>query len=232
MPMYEWDWSKLVDVLGTLTAAWAGSWFAFRYNSNQEKTKRDASEKNSANLALFRLCRQYNVLALYVRDSLNPPRDSSTRELEINAFVPGLHEGDRVNQESLVFLIERGHTDLLTMILLEDDRFEAIMQNLYKRADYHVAHVQPAIERLGLPAFTPSALKKELGMRHALTMQSYTDNLYDQMDKSMLSLYECIDRFHGTMKSLYPKEKFVKVSPLSEIVPVKKTGESPSYRWK
>lgn len=212
--MLNLDWGNIVS---TLAAAWAGSWFAFRYNSGQEKLKKEIAEKNAANLALLRLARQCNVLALYKRDTLNPHRASEFRHVNINAFVPGLHVSDRIDQDSLVFLIERGRVDLLSTILLEDDRFETIMQNIHKRAEHHVAHVQPAIEKIGTPIVRSADVAAALGSRHDATMKNYTDNIYDQIDKSLTTLPECIRQFRDAMKGFYPGEKFTNVSIPAEL---------------
>lgn len=232
MSVYTWDWSKFVDVVATLGAAGAGSWAAFLFNNRRETAINESKEKNAANLALLRLCRQYNVLAVYKRDSLNPYRTSSGRHIQIEASVPGTHEQDRVNQDSLTFLIEYGHVDVLSEILLEDDRFDAIMKNIYKRAEHHQAYIQPALEKLGKRYTSIQELENILGVRHSKTMQHYTDNMYIDIDASIDSLFECMSNFHSIMKSLYPNEKFVKVNVPAGFETAKQIPQTLDFGWK
>ena len=116
---------------------------------------------------------------------------------------------------------------MLSEILLEDDRFESIMQNIHRRAEHHVTYVQPALEKVG-ERFIRADIEKELGMRHVRTMQSYTDSVYDQIEKSLITLKDCIDNFHAAMKSHYPNDKFVKITKGLEI----ETPNKLDYSWK
>jgi hypothetical protein len=231
MSIYVWDWSKFVDITATLAAAGAGAWAAFHFNNRRLEKEREDKEKNAANLALMKLCRQYNAIALYVRDELSPLMNSASRHIQVGASRPSLHAQDRINQESLSFLIGHGYTDLLSDILLEDDRFEAILHNIQLRAEHHMLHVQPALEKTGR-FVSLEQVSKTLGVRHTKIMENYTDNLYDQTYASLESLFECVSKFHAAMKTLYPSEKFVKIRDGKAFKPSSESTTSLDFRWR
>jgi hypothetical protein len=133
-----------------------------------------------------------------------------------------------------MFLIEREKTAVLAEILMEDDRFESIMQNLHKRSAYHVEHVQPAIEKIGTE-FYPKVLEAEMGLRHTETMKHLTDALYDQIDRSLISLLSVINKLHDAMKEIHPNFKFVNIiglEPLTTPQEAPATIKVPDYSWR
>ena len=230
--MSQDTWAAIASVFGTLAAAFAGSWYAFKLNNDIARKAAAKAEISNANKTLFKLIRQVNVLEVYRLQTLEPHRNSPARHIHVQAARISEHKSDRIDQDSLHFLVERDAPNLLMEILIEDDRFDAILDTIYVRSKFHYDFIQPAIERTGAVT-TLADIHRETGPRATVTIKDYTDHLYSMVDASLASLPAVIGKLRAEMKKHYPNEKFLVNQPL-DVGDRFETAKSqqPDYSWK
>lgn len=228
------DWNKLIDVIGTLSAAFAGSWSAFKLtavNTNKQLVK---SEIDAANRALFRRGRQYNTLLILRAQHLEEHRHKPTRHIMVRSIAKRDYSADYINQDSLQFLLEKEKGELLFDLLLENDRFINTIETLNSRSEYHDKIVQSKMEKLG-KSMDLASLHKALGPRATVTIKNYTDDVYRFVDESCDTTYKLMMRFYNDMKTLYPSAKFVIFTTDEPIPPTAANTQGKlarDYSWK
>ena len=209
------DWSLVITVFGTLVAAFAGSYSAFKLNEIKFKKDTQQAEVAAANVALIQLSRMVNTMELYRRRTLAPYRESETRPYTTQCISLPLRDGDLLKIESLSFLIKNDGAELLGKIDIENQRYASAVEMVNLRCKYHIEQIQPVLEQFGATA-NVQELEDALGLRKKHTMKNLTDEMYDQVEKNCQSIKEALDLLFAKMKSVYPKEIFIKLEFLSE----------------
>lgn len=213
------DWSLVITVFGTLVAAFAGSYSAFKLNEIKSKKDMQQAEVAAANVALVQLSRMVNTMEFYRRGTLTKFRDEKLRPYVTPCNTLPLRDGDLLKIELLSFLIKYDGAALLGKIDLENQRYASAVDMVNIRCKYHQEEIQPVMgqfmgqfgAKVDIPKFEAA-----LGLQKKMTIKHMTDEMYDQVEKNCQSIKESLDLLFAKMKAVYPKEIFIKLELLPE----------------
>ena len=208
--------SEIVSALVTLSAAFVGAWSAFKLEDRARKRRTVEERIAAGNRAMFVLMRMFNELFVYQQRVLEPVRARDARSVLLLKNLSRNHEGLRFEVEKLSFLLETAHRQVLTELLIEEERFYTVVGMINKRSDMHLADVQPALEKAGIGEGQDHSevdVDLALGTRRFRTMQRLTADIFTHVDKNVISLLEMSKRLHSALSKLYPKARFIRFEP-------------------
>lgn len=210
----HWDVfaTSYIPALATLLAAFYGAKFAFKFQ--QDKEIEDAKKGNliNANAAIFALSRMANNLFLYQRDVINPARSHPIRFLELRPTQDLEKEFIQFDCNSLAFLLETEHMNLLGETLAEVEKYRAAIETINNRSRLHIQTIQPKMEQFGFTAgnaINLTEIEQCLGDRLNATLLQSTEQVIDHVDSTLETLKATGDRLRKAIKELYPKEKVI-----------------------
>lgn len=203
-----------IPALATLLAAFYGAKFAFQFQKDKELI--DARKHNliNANRAIFALSRMANKLFLYQRDVINPVRKSPGRFLELRPTLDLEKDLIELDIESLGFLLETVHVNLLGEVIVEEERYRSAIDAINSRSQLHLHTIQPQLEKVtsGPNGLTLEEIKQCLGERLYSTLQQSTDQVVEHVDSSLISVQDIAIKLNKSVKELYPTQKVISFS--------------------
>lgn len=107
----------------TLGTAFAGAFFAFRFEKRQRDTERQDTEVVSGNLALSTLIQIWNPLVQYQKEIINPYRGREDAWLNMPASPPIANESLSFDAKGLSFVLQ-AEPATFQQVFLEADRFK------------------------------------------------------------------------------------------------------------
>ena len=150
----------------TLVAAFAGSWYAFRLSDSAKARSTVREQVAAVNRAQFVLIQQVNALKLIQSQTIEPVRLHPGRFLAMRPQLPMHGACSRLDLDSLSFLLETDDRELLFHLLIEQERFETIVQAMNERSRLHLEVVQPKLAAAGIAEgvdYLPSQIIGALG---------------------------------------------------------------------
>lgn len=220
----SFDRTDVASGLFALFGTFLGALFAFRLEQYRERLREGAAQKAALNRALLVLGYHHNGIRNY-RDEMLKYKS----EIELAFNFPALQPSDnfdlRQEFEGLTFLLDSKNPQLIFDLLIEQERFDAVLQTIRQRNQFYVEQVQPvfAAKRLNNRAVSRGELETELGDYLFGGALQGASSMREHVDKSNESIPALALRLRATAKELFPHEKFVQFG----LVPLKNERAQP-----
>lgn len=198
--------SGLFALLGTFV----GALLAFRLEEGKEKSKESVARKAALNRAIVVLGYQHNEVRTY--------RDLVARyktDIELAFSFPASQPPERIDVvqkfDDLTFLLNSNEPQVLFELIIEQIRFDQVLQSIRHRNAFYVEKVQPALSAEGLNNRQVSnvELKQRLGEYLYEGALMGARNILEHLNGSNESLPEMIANVRKVAKRLFPNDKFV-----------------------
>lgn len=216
------DSMKLIELtiggLVTLGAAYAGARFAFKFNREQQATALRDSRIEECNRAMLNLFRQFNALASYRKQRLEPHRESGGRHLMVQASPPQDAVPLTVDVAALAFLLSGDAHELPMEIAQLDERYRTCVQLINARSAIHHEEYQPALEEAMKQHGATDRLNGKLvealvGPRIVESLRSATDDLYEIVDSAISAFIDAGLTHPARIKQVFPGAKIIGFAP-------------------
>lgn len=207
-------------LLTPFLATFFGASFAFYLNTRKDNLKEDKDRISALRVAIFTSAQQRNILNT-VWILLREWRDRPDKMINMGPI--SLPDSTHIRQDlaALSFMIP---TDplLLLELTLEDERFAQTVTAITRYSEFHVAEVQPALEKGSLYRKSTSVaeIEKVLGGRIWGTTTANAEQIFQHLISTRLSLEAIMPKMFNFSKSMYPDEKFLKIDFESDPEPV------------
>jgi len=209
------DWSDFTLYISTtILATFFGASAAFYLERQTKKQENKQVSLASANRSLFILSRQFGILNQFRNQVINPVRDDPGAWINMPAVLPKTHDDLRYDIGSLQFLFESEEPNLLTELLMEEDRFFEAMKTINERSKKHYNELQPKVAALGIKEgtyCTTVELEKALGSDLIGSMKTLTKALTEHVDEGINGLKAIHEKLIWTFRKLFPNERILKV---------------------
>jgi hypothetical protein len=206
--------------IATLLAAFFGAWFAYRLQDRAKVRQEKSSNIIVANRALFTIFQQINTLQVFKMDIIDPVRNHPLIFIAMRPVLNEEYENIKLDFQSLIFLLNTKQKQVLLDLFVEQQRFNGAINCIKYRSKLHL-EAQPALESAGInesvdyrPETLTKALEKALGPRLYKSLQSATDQVIYQVDRTVGSLEEIKEKIIEVVKELYPEGNFLNFKPL------------------
>lgn len=207
--------------LVTLLAAFLGAYSAFRLENLARKRREARTKANEGKQAIFTLIKYWNDLAVIRAQFFRPHRDNPARAIAVMPVAGFTMNELRLNTSGLTFLIDEGEGTLLNQLLVEEDRVCTLDLVIKQRSDLHLNQVQPALFGGGIregQGITRQQAVDALGEPLFLNITRLTDDVYDSLDNTLISISESIDELRTVLRRLFPGVKFPTFEPNPDYV--------------
>jgi len=194
-----------------LVGTFLGAMFAFRLNEQKEKAKDISSRKVALNKALFTIMRQHGIVS-GLRAQLGPHTSDFERAINCPAYLAPDVSTLRIDFESISFLFESGHPDVLMKLVAEEESFRQAVKTVEVRSRFILDEVQPAIEvgSLNNRSFSPEDFVGKIGERIFESAVNYARLMYEEVESSFSGLSSVHSELFTVAKELFPNSLFVK----------------------
>jgi len=139
-----------LSALATLAAAFFGARYAFRLQGRAQARRTVEERVAAGNRAIFVPICQFNTLKTFQNQIIDPIRDDPGAFLNMRASLPFSHDNLTVDFDSLSFLLETNHRQILGELFIEEERFRSAIQAINERSRIHLHICQPLLERAGV----------------------------------------------------------------------------------
>lgn len=209
--------------LGTLL----GARFAFDIQARSRAEAQVEKRVAAANLALFIMSRQFNLMSNIQLHELNTHRNNPQRHIEMLPNYPIEADSWRLSLESLDFLVGPEHGGILMEMLLADDWFKETIAAVNLR--YHIHHelIQPKLEAVMIAGggdFLTTALENIVGRKLVIELTTATDQLYNFVDKGCETHAALGKRLAVELHKIFPQHKFMVFRLADEFAAAEKAG--------
>lgn len=208
----------IVTALVTLVAAFAGSWSAFKLEDRARERARTRDRVAAINRAQFVLIQQWNALANLKSQMIDPQRHNPIRLIAMRPCPPSGEATPRQEVGELSFLLETDDRDFPFLLMLEQSRFDTAAWAVNDRSRLHIDELQPRLREAGIregSSWTIEELEQRLGEHLVRRLQRATDAVVEQVDLTVASTAELVQRFRDAMKARYPDERIIFMEPNS-----------------
>jgi hypothetical protein len=208
------EWKDILAALAALVASFAGAWAAFALESRRRKNDVESREIAGGNRAIYTVYSLWNVLEQFRKEVLEPFRGSPDAWLNLAAHPTAPELSDRFQISELQFLIERGPASVFAALLLEEQRVNLALGLIRSRSDIVLNEVFPRMARAGVgigQSRDQEEVEQILGVDVCHKLREITAALYLNVDEDLASLRSTYDLLRKTMKTLYPKRKFLEI---------------------
>lgn len=209
------EWKDVLAAIAALVASFSGAWAAFRFESRRRKGEEDEKRIGAANRAIYVVYHYWNILEQFRKEVLEPHRNKPDAWLNLAAHPAAPIPTDRFLPNDLQFLLQVEKADTYVTLMLEEQRFLFAMGLISARSNLVLEEVFPkmAAARIGVGQSVPSdQIEHVLGVDTTHKLKEITAALYENVDEDLSSLRAAHDNLRATMKSLYPKKKFLQVA--------------------
>ncbi len=212
----HWDifLTSYIPALATLLAAFFGAKYAFQFQNDKELKSEKTNNIIAANKAIFTMSRMANSLYVYQRDFINPLRNKEAAFLELRPTLDIEKELIKLDIEGLYFLLQTENRNLLSELIIEEERYRAAIDAINARSKTHLQEVQPVLEEAGFISnstkmVTHDEIEKILGNRIYTIIKQSTDDVIFHVDSTIESLKQVADKLKVGVKNVYPDEKII-----------------------
>lgn len=204
------SYDYFIDAIIVVSAAFFGSYSAFRFNANKEAKLENQKKIDSLNSTLFRLMRQFNALARE-KIELDKYKKHQERCFWLPASVSNIHEDMKFNISEIEFLLSCSDKQLLLDLAIEQERFHVAIQSINLRAEYHYSKVQPALEAVNFVSECPTYIQfaRAVGPTIMAGLVNQTDQVYSHVYGSCESIEKVQERLIRAAKELFPNNNFL-----------------------
>ena len=209
----------MIDVIGTLMAAFAGAGFAFILENWQRKRAERNKRVGYGRIAIFVLGRYRNSLIVFRNQIIDPIRNQGWNILCIPATYPMLINNLAFNVESLDFLMSKKQGILLQKLFLEEDGIRTVNLLIDVRLKLHTTMVQPKLEAAGLKSYscwTDKVMREVLGEQLFVTFCGNTKQLVEMTDRTIESMQEMDKELRVALKKMFPDKDFIEFEEVNK----------------
>ncbi len=200
----------IVEAVIIISAAFFGSFSAFRLNNYRENRSVESKRILSLKTAVFILARQANTLG---NEKLVLRKYEGTEEkyFDLPSKVGSIYSELKINLNELSFLLNHPDQNLLFDLAIEQDRFSAALEAINLRSDYHYNYVQPALRDKPHLAMNPRFIQLSATVGPAITegIKNTTDNVYQHVYETLASINEMQERLAHVAHEMFPNERFI-----------------------
>lgn len=204
--------SDAVTAASTLLAAFLGAWLAYRLQDNVRERNERNTNVSAANKALFTVFQQVNSLRLFQMDFIDPYRGNPAIFISMSPIMQEDHKEIRYDFDSLNFLLNTKHKQIVLDLFIEQQRFEAAIKAINYRSDLHLQQVQPALALAGIKEnvdYPAEAFAKALGPLLFKTLQRQTEQVVYHVDRTVKSLEEVKRKMRTIFQELFTGKNFL-----------------------
>jgi len=205
-----------LSALATLVAAFSGARYAFHLQGKAQARRTVEDRVAAGNRAIFVLIRQFNTLKTFQIQIIDPVRDDPRAFLNMRASFPFSYESLTVDLDSLSFLLETNHRQVLGELFIEEERFRSAIQAINERSRIHLNICQPLLERVGVVEggeYTAEQIRAALGHRLVLQLKRTTDAVVQHVDRTVESSLTMGEKLYTVQESLFPKHSIIRFEP-------------------
>ena len=149
MCFLQWISELDLNPLATLIAAFSGAWFAFLFESRRRAKEEKELQRAIANRSLYVISEMWNVLYQYYQDVVKPYKDKS--DAWLNMAANSRYYGQTsLDSEKLAFLLDFGEHQTYPKVMLEEMRFNGLINLIEMRNSVLMNEVHPAFARVNL----------------------------------------------------------------------------------
>lgn len=212
----EW-YNYILYISSTILATFFGASFAFNWERRTKEKEKKQVSLASANRAIFKLSRQFGILNQLKNQTINPVRDDPVAWLTMLPVLAKDHYDLHHDIAGLQFLFESEEPNLLTELLMEEDRFFEALKTLNERSSKHLHELQPKLAALGIePNLNCTVaefaeIEKLLGTDTVVGMKTLTDGLTEHVDEGIDGIKTVYEKLIRMINNLFPGEKFIEI---------------------
>src|SRR5690606_743897 len=213
------DVKTIAGAVATLVAAFAGAFFAYKFNADREKQRKDEVDLASANRAIITLVRVYNYRAGFNKQFLKP---YSGNPVAYVAIQPSLGNSDpnwKLDYDSISFLISEKKSEILTELTEFEELFTIFTETVKARNHIHLNIVQPAMEAAGIVNGSSVALDdidRILGDRISTIMKGLTCELIDITQRGEEQSDNLIQKLQEIIVGIFPGKNVIRMEKLNK----------------
>jgi hypothetical protein len=213
------DSKTIAGAVATLVAAFAGAFFAYKFNADREKQRKNEIDLASANRAIFTLIRIYNYIAGFNKQFLKPYVNSPAGYVAIQPSLGNSNPDWKLDYDSISFLISEKKSEILTELTELDELFIIFTETVRTRNHIHLNIIQPAMENAGITngaSVSLAEIDKAIGDRNAGIMKGLTAELIDITNRGEEKSDLLIQKLHAIMVSIFPDRNVVRMEKLNK----------------
>lgn len=199
----------------TLVAAFSGAFFAYYLQSRRQEKKVLEEKKFAGNKALFTLSRQLNQLIGLQNQVIKPTRNEPSRYLLMGSMHPVEIDNLLIDVESVSYLLETDHRQILLDLLIEEERFKSAIQALNERSKLHLHEVQPLLNKAEIRVEdvlkTDAEIEHILGHKLFVQLNTATDQVVELIDETIISMQALSGELNRALKKLFPDHIFFQI---------------------
>jgi hypothetical protein len=204
----------LADAAVTVAATFVGAYLAFWFERNARRTEQTEQRVAAANKALFTLSNYWNILKQYEQRVLIPGREGGADWFTIGVD-PVVSQGvTAFDIDSLVFML-RSDAQLFSQLILEQERFQKLLQYIEKRNDYVLHRARPLIEAAGIGEGQLIDIRRVeivLGPQLVQMLKDITDAITAYTREDLSSFQKTFTALRLAFKKTFPKHQFISYS--------------------
>lgn len=213
------DAKTIAGALATLVAAFAGAFFAYKFNADRERQRKDEIDLASANKAIFTLVRIYNYIAGFNKQFLKPYAGNPTAYVAIQPSLGNSNPDWKLDYDSISFLISENKSGILTELTELEELFTIFTETVKTRNDIHLNIIQPAMENAGIINGSQVGLDdidRIIGDRSSEIMKSLTTELVDITQRGEEKSETLIQKLHEIMVGIFPGKNVIRMEKLNK----------------
>jgi hypothetical protein len=213
------DVKTIAGAIATLVAAFSGAFFAYKFNSDREKQRKEDVDLISANKAIFTIIRVYNHIAGFNKQFLKPFANNSAAYVAIRPSLGNENPDWKLDYDSILFLIAENKPEILIELAELEELFIIFTKILNDRNQMHVNIVQPALESAGITdggSTSVSEVDSFLGEKTSATMKNLTSELIAITQHGEELSDQLIQKLHKTMVDIFPGKNVVRMEKLNK----------------
>lgn len=126
-------------------AAWAGAYFAFRFQNQKEEERKTTSEIDAINSSMVTLGQMNNELSAYKRQVIDPYPNTPLRAIAMRPSDLGDCSHLVLHGDALSFLCETNHRQVPATVGYTFTLFRRAVSTIVQRATHHIDVIQPAM---------------------------------------------------------------------------------------
>lgn len=208
------DWSLVQYFFVTAIAAFAGASTAFLWERYQKKNDEKIKDLSAGNWAIFLLQQQYSVLNMINKQLIGTYRNAPGSWVNIPAALPMIHDDLHHNIASLQFLLKSKNPNLLSELLLEEQRFFEAIKTLNERSKLHRQELQPKLDILKIQQdqyVLTSEFESALGPVVVGGLKTLTSALIEHTDEGMDGIKKIYNEMRSQLEKMFPGKKIIKL---------------------
>lgn len=199
-----------IQFIEIMLAAFGGTFAAFAIEAYRRHRQTIAENANKGNQVLFRLQQNWNSMAQFQRDVIDPVRDNPSRGILM----------ERMQELELYEKIEIGNLDFLTgrfpetvhNVLIEDERYRTNIRAINERSELMLEDIQKPMGNAGIKNgsnVTQTQLISIVGERAFTEVSLLTDRIINNVDSAVDSSMNIQTDLRAKLRYTCPGKPFI-----------------------